>query len=236
MKKLFSADALKYLAVFTMTLDHIAWFFIPFESTVAQIFHFLGRLTAPIMCYFIAEGYIHTRNVKKYALRLFLFGTISQIPWWMLHGNEISLSFNMMFTLVLGLVAVWVWDKTKNKLSALLCVFCFVYLSTYCDWHIYAVLWILCFFIFKESKVKMCLSFSAVWIVYFIENLINTYYSYGDMAKALPLSLYTVGSLLALPFIFMYNGRKGKYKWSKWVFYLYYPVHLLIIAVLNEVI
>lgn len=236
MKKIFSADALKYFAIFTMTLDHVAWFFIPFESTVAQTFHFLGRLTAPIMCYFIAEGYRHTRNVKKYTLRLLVFAVLSQIPWWMLHGNTVSLSFNMLFTLFLCLTAVWIWDKTENKAVALLCVFGLVYLSTWCDWHIYAVLWTLFFFVFKESKIKMCLSFTAVWIWYFLENLMNTYYSYGNMAKALPLSVYTVGSLVALPLIFMYNGKKGKHKWSKWIFYLYYPVHLLIIAILNEVI
>lgn len=236
MKKILSADALKYFAVFTMTLDHVAWFFLPFESATAQAFHFLGRLTAPIMCYFIAEGYTHTRNIKKYALRLLIFGVLSQVPWWMLHGNKISLSFNMIFTLFLCLMAVLIWDKAENKLFALLCVFGLVYLSNWCDWHIYAVLWTLCFFVFRENKRKMCISFMAVWIWYFGECIMNTYFSQGDMARALSFSVYTSGSLFALPLIFMYNGKKGKHKWSKWVFYLYYPVHLLIIAILNEVI
>ena len=236
MKKIFSADALKYIAIFTMTLDHVAWFFLPFEGATAQLFHFLGRLTAPIMCYFIAEGYTHTRSVSKFAARVLTFGALSQIPWWMLHGNKISLSFNMLFTLFLCLMAVLIWDKAENKLLALICVFALVYLSNWCDWHIYAVLWTLCFFVFKESKGKMCLSFLAVWIWCFSENLMNTCYLYGDMAKAIPLALYPVGSLFALPLIFMYNGKKGKFRWSKQVFYWYYPVHLLIIAILNEVI
>lgn len=234
MKKIFSADALKYLAIFTMTLDHTAWFFLPLESPTAQLFHFLGRLTAPIMCFFIAEGYTRTRNVKRYALRLLAFGAISQIPWWMLHGNEISLSFNMLFTLFLCLMAVLIWDKTENKPLALLCVFGLVYLSTFCDWHIYAVLWTLCFYAFRENKLKMCLSFTVVFIWYFGENLLNTYYAYGNMSEALLLSLYPVGSLFTLPLIFMYNGKKGKFPWSKQVFYWYYPVHLLIIEIFKE--
>jgi uncharacterized membrane protein YcfT len=63
-----NSNQLKMIAIIAMTIDHIAWTFFPGYCTdsVTLIMHTLGRLTAPIMMYFIAEGYYHTRNVKKY--------------------------------------------------------------------------------------------------------------------------------------------------------------------------
>ena len=63
-------NQLKYLVIIAMLIDHIAWVFIPMASVLGQIMHFIGRLTAPTMVYFISEGYYYTHNIKKYALRL----------------------------------------------------------------------------------------------------------------------------------------------------------------------
>ena len=68
-KKGLTSDILKLIAVIAMVIDHIAWAFIPFNSIAGQIMHVIGRLTAPIMCFMIAEGYYKTNNVKKYAQR-----------------------------------------------------------------------------------------------------------------------------------------------------------------------
>ncbi|MCM1330636.1 MAG: conjugal transfer protein TraX [Ruminococcus sp.] len=76
-----SANALKYIAAAAMLVDHIAWCFVETYSVLGQIMHVVGRLTAPIMCYFIAEGYYYTRNVKKYLLRLGIFAVISWFPF-----------------------------------------------------------------------------------------------------------------------------------------------------------
>ncbi len=60
-----TANVLKYIAIAAMLIDHIAWSFVSDYSVLGQIMHVIGRLTAPIMCYFIAEGYYYTRNVKS---------------------------------------------------------------------------------------------------------------------------------------------------------------------------
>lgn len=86
MKKSLSRDAIKYIAVFAMLLDHIAWTFLPFGTAVSQVFHSFGRITAPVMCFFISEGYVYTKSKKKYMLRLFVFALISQIPWYLMRG------------------------------------------------------------------------------------------------------------------------------------------------------
>ena len=59
---------LKYIVILAMLIDHIAWAFVPTASIPGQLMHFIGRLTAPTMAFFVAEGYIHTHNIKNYAL------------------------------------------------------------------------------------------------------------------------------------------------------------------------
>ena len=78
-----SANALKLIAIFAMTLDHIAWLLYPGYSTEALplAIHSFGRLTCPIMCYFIAEGYHYTISFRRYALRLFLLAVVSHFAY-----------------------------------------------------------------------------------------------------------------------------------------------------------
>ncbi len=74
-----NANALKLIAVAAMTIDHIAWVLYPSypRAWLPLLMHLIGRVTCPIMCYFIAEGFHHTRNIHKYTARLFLFALIS---------------------------------------------------------------------------------------------------------------------------------------------------------------
>lgn len=70
-------NQLKYLVIVAMVIDHIAAAFLSNDSAITVIMRMIGRLTAPTMAFFIVEGYFHTKNKKKYALRLFIFSLIS---------------------------------------------------------------------------------------------------------------------------------------------------------------
>ena len=76
MKKGLNSNALKMIAIIAMTIDHIAWLVFPDypHEVLPVILHIIGRLTCPIMCYFIAEGYHYTKNIRKYTCRLFEIG------------------------------------------------------------------------------------------------------------------------------------------------------------------
>ena len=88
-------NQLKYIAIITMIIDHIAFVFIPSSNPMYSICRFFGKLTAPIMCYFLAEGYNYTSSKLKYGLRLFIFSIISQFAF--------SLAFyNTLFILKLN--------------------------------------------------------------------------------------------------------------------------------------
>ena len=69
---------LKYIAALAMLIDHIGAFFIPVTTPIGALCRIIGRLTAPIMCFFLAEGYEHTRSKLKYGIRLLIFALVSQ--------------------------------------------------------------------------------------------------------------------------------------------------------------
>ena len=101
--------ALKIIALITMFCDHFGDAFLGHFS----IFNLIGRFAFPIFAFQISEGYMHTRNIKKYFLRLSVFALISQIPFSLfshkfLHSSILSL--NVFFTLLLGLLAIYLFD------------------------------------------------------------------------------------------------------------------------------
>ena len=83
MKKCLDSNAVKLIAILAMTVDHITWAVFPGypRELLPLLLRALGRITCPIMCYFIAEGYHHTKNIRKYTGRLFLFALISHFAY-----------------------------------------------------------------------------------------------------------------------------------------------------------
>ena len=104
---------LKLIGIVSMLLDHIGKVFLPDQIWLQC----LGRLAFPIFAFGVAEGYLHTRNVKKYAIRLTIFAIISQAPYALFRiaaGNDPT-NLNILFTLLLGLIAIYVYDKLPIK-------------------------------------------------------------------------------------------------------------------------
>jgi hypothetical protein len=148
-----SSNTLKIIAITAMLTDHIAWAFVPSRSLLGQLMHIIGRLTAPIMCFLIAEGYHHTSNVKKYALRLALFALISHAPYiyfetgrlpiYYENGLKIMPGTSVIYTLFLGLILLMIWNnrQIKDYVKHLLVVLIII-ASTPGDWSFFAILWI----------------------------------------------------------------------------------------------
>lgn len=237
MEKRLGGDAIKYIAIFAMLLDHIGWTFLPFASPLSQIFHTVGRITAPIMCFFIAEGYRRTKDVKKYLMRLFIFALVSQIPWCVMHGQSLdTLSFNMFFTLFFALLAVIAEDKIENPTLRTLAVFSCAAATVFSDWYVFAVLWSVSFFRFKAEPKKLFLSFSAVSLMYSGYMFYLNLEAGNDPEKSLLSVLFTLGTFLSLPFISSYDETKRPNKKSRLVFYLFYPLHMLLLGIVKYLI
>lgn len=217
-----SSFILKIIAVTSMVIDHLGYaLFGKFT-----FMNYLGRLAFPIFAFSITEGYVHTKNLKKYFSRLLIFAFISQIPY-MLFINNFTNNFtlNILFTLSLGLLAITVYDKSKNKfLGLLFTVICGMFAQLlHFDYGWFGIAIIFIFYIFKNKKIYMNLFFC-------IATFINYLYSYISTSRTENLFIILFCSL-SLIFINLYNEKKGKD--IKYFLYIFYPLHLIALYVLT---
>lgn len=228
---------LKIIALVSMFLDHISYLIFGGYSFL----NLLGRIAFPIFAFQISEGFIHTKSVKKYMLRLGLFALISQIPYQLFHYKYIdssSIALNVFFTLLLGLVAIWIYDwlkkrfenssKNKYHLEVILGIIisCFIgYIAKliHTDYDFWGVIIIFMFYLFKENKLAMIISFITLCIMKYGYRLII----YGFNTPTLLLGIFTILSII---FISLYKGKQGKK--IKYLLYFFYPVHLLLLYLL----
>lgn len=148
---MFSSFTLKIIAIIFMLCDH-------FGDAILKPFSFfnvLGRIAFPIFAFQLTEGYIHTKNLKKYFKRLIIFAIISQIPFMLFSSTFTSrFSLNIFFTLFIGLFAIYIYDKSHNKfLGTLVTIFlCALAQLIKTDYGAWGVCIIMIFYIFKDKK------------------------------------------------------------------------------------
>lgn len=207
-----------------MVFDHTMSWLVPQGTFLYANTHIIGRICAPIICYLIAEGYYYTRNIRKYMLRLFIFAVISHIPYTYLFGLSYFKATSIMWGLLLGLVALHVYESKQPMLLKIVLIAVICYLARPADWHYITVLWILGFGLFRGHLKRQLLVFLAVGIfIYALPKfLVN------------PLYYYRFFIILAIPFIMLYNGKRGKVsKQLQLLLYIFYPLHLSILAFLK---
>ena len=102
---------LKIIALISMLSDHLGYIIFGRFSFMNCI----GRLAFPIFAFSITEGFNHTKNLKKYLYRLSIFAIVSQIPFMLFMSTFTSrFSLNILFTLLLGLIAISIYDKATG--------------------------------------------------------------------------------------------------------------------------
>lgn len=216
---------LKIIAVIAMIFDHLGY--VLFDKF--SFMNYIGRLAFPIFAFSITEGYIHTRNLKKYFIRLLIFALISQMPY-MIFIKTFTNSFtlNILFTLVLGLFAITVYDKSKNKLLGILSITVCATLAHFLhfDYGWFGITIIFIFYIFKKQKIYMNLLF-------FLATFINYFYSYITTFRKEYLFIILFCCLSLIP-INLYNGEKGKN--IKYFLYIFYPLHLILLYLLTYIL
>ena len=165
-----NANTLKLIAVFAMVLDHAATVFLEDTAPAALFFHAVGQIAAPIMCFFIAEGYAYTSNLKKYLLRLFIAAVISHVPYALCFKFtvwEFWYVTGVLWGLFLGLLAVTLWKQLRAPVWVRLFLLGLCCLLAYpANWNYIAVLWIFGFAVFRESPKKQWSFFGLVTRLY----------------------------------------------------------------------
>lgn len=233
-RKMLNANQLKLIAMAAMTVDHVTWAVFPGYRTDWYIIllHIIGRMAAPIFWFFVAEGYHYTHDIKKYALRLFLFAVISHFAYNFAFGipfvpfrTTVFNQTSVIWALALGLVSLSIvenpeikqWQKTIFIILIAVIAFC-------ADWSSIAVLAITDIGTnrgnFKKQMTRMMMWVAVYAVVYSV--FISPVYGIVQM--------FTV---LTIPLLKMYNGERGKSKNMKWLFYVYYPLHLVICGIIR---
>ena len=225
-------NALKYIAIVAMLIDHIAWSFVPTYTLLGQGMHFIGRLTGPIMAYMLYEGYVHTRDIKKYALRLGIFALVSWVPYSLYESLRWpTAQFGVIFTLLLAVLTIWMWDKANIKTGfKIVLVIAACGLSFFGDWPIFDVLWPLFLFIYKDEPKKKWRSFLIIMAVEVLGSQMMAIGSEQPFRQVFQFGAFLVPPIL----MYMYNGEPGSRKaFHKWFFYVFYPLHLLVLLALE---
>lgn len=216
--QMLSGSMLKVIAICAMLIDHVAAFFL-YDSNIVlftlfgrefglyQIMRYVGRIAFPLFAFLVVEGYLHTSNKKQYGIHLLVFALISELPWNLVHTGGLTYGRqNVFFTLLLGYLAVCVFEyfRGKEQVLLLVAILCFSIVFG-ADYGLGGVCLILFLYVLREHKLLQALfgicTLSNGWAV----------------------------GLAFIP-INLYNQKRGfiRGRLAKYAFYAVYPVHLFI--------
>lgn len=229
-KKGIPGSTLKIIAIVTMFIDHIGAVVLErfveegtFLYVLDRILRGVGRVAFPIFCFLLVEGFFHTRNKIKYAQRLAAFAVISEIPFDLAtSGSLINLGYqNVFFTLLIGFLTICALDKLKK-------------------WELQSgrtkrvIKWLFTIVIMAAGIVaahflKTDYSFGGVLAVVVMYSL-HVQRQTAMLGGWLVLTAYNLYEVFAIVDVFLiklYNGERGLK--LKYIFYAFYPVHLLVL-------
>lgn len=242
-----NGNQLKLIAVVTMILDHIGYLIVGAgilpgltEGSQAQAMWTLayallrcaGRMAFPIFCFMLVEGFFHTGDRKKYGLRLALFALISEIPFDLMSAGKLPYwaSQNVFVTLTMGLLMLAVLEVIREHAQAgrrliqqLLVILTFSGLAWFfrSDYDYIGIMLTAILYMLRFDRKQACL-IGFLWM--------------GMTAGVLYL---IPGYAAAFWLLSRYNGERGKLTGTaadKYFFYLFYPVHILILVLVYRAI
>lgn len=239
-----SGSSLKLIAIFTMLLDHIgASLLMPHLANAARAANIsswsvwpliascpnpaipyyalrcIGRIAFPIFCFLLVEGFLHTKNLIQYAMRLAAFALISEIPFDLAfhHALFYDSAQNVFFTLLIGLLVIaadqrcFLHAADSPRLSYIGCalaLFAGMYLAEllHTDYGYVGILTI--FFFYKLHQRRLLSGLLSCCILMLSSSL-------------------EITAFFCIPLLCRYNGIRGLS--LKYAFYLFYPLHLLLL-------
>ncbi len=220
--------ALKLIALVSMTVDHVGYFLFP----EIEVLRYIGRLAFPIFAYMIGEGCLHTHDLRRYFVRIFALGVFCQVFEVAFEG---SWYLNVLLTFS-GSIVIWYFaDRLRRKRSAgnaAALITVSVALLAVCE--------VLPRFLTKQ-EFEVDYGFWGMLIPVAVALLPKKPQKIAAVALLLCLIAlhdgYTMSwfALCAVPLLILYNGKRGKWR-LKYLFYIYYPLHIGVLSVLDYVL
>ncbi len=208
-----------------------------------DVFTCIGRLAFPIYAFMIVEGYFHTKNLKKYVMRLFLFALISEIPFNLVMGSRafFPIHQNVLWSFLISIGLIHWNEKAKGKpawkrILVAIATVLIAYIGgiiTFVDYYNAGILMVLTFYLFRGKK----------WWHY-LGQLLCLWYINCEMLAGFGYEVNLFGTtrfiarqgiaLLALIPIWLYRGKQGYHsKTLQYIYYGFYPVHLLLLGIIK---
>ena len=206
------AFTLKMIAAVTMLIDHVGYIFFP-QYVFLRI---IGRISFPIFAFLIVEGFMHTKDVKKYILRMTVFAIITEMPFdFAFYGTYNWGHQNVLITFLLAIIAMYI-DRLYRRKVGIAAAFALALLAEFigCDYGMFGVIVVMMFYWNYDR---------------FYNKLI-----FGTASLVLLASSYQVFDVMAMIPIGLYNGKKGI--GVKYFFYGFYPGHLLVLYLIHTLI
>ncbi len=238
MKKL-NAFQIKILLIILMLLDHI-WFAFP---TILPVWiHAITRGVAPMFGYFLVEGFNKTSNKLKYGSRLFLWAIFMQIGNTIINNlfitKKVTVTNNIFFTLFISFIILLILDNIK-KLKGLkkgliifINIFIIIFGILFTEGGFSVVPFVIITYYLKNNNKKLILGYCILSSLLFLQS----FQLYETFSETFNMLMFNSDFLLilAIPFILIYNGKRGvNNKFSKYLFYVFYPLHLWILALIE---
>ena len=233
-----SSAGLHILAMLFMLLDHMWATVVPGNEWMTCV----GRLAFPIFAFLIVEGYFYTRNLKKYVQRLLFCALLSEIPFNLMCCGRLfyPLHQNVLWTFLIAIGLIRWNERAKHakpwrrllRWAATLIVGFLIGTLTFVDYYGYGVMMVLIFYFFRGRSWRQLLGqlIGLYWIN--VELMGGLVYELGDFVIH-----QQAFALLSLIFIWLYRGRKGYHSpWFQRFCYLFYPAHMLLLALLRNFI
>ena len=246
---------LKVVAIISMLIDHTTealYNVIPGEWWgLYDLGRIIGRTAFPLFCFMIVEGYYHTRNKWRYLGSLALLAFISELPFdSMFSRTDFRFEYsyqNVFFTLVMGLFAIILVDGiNKNVKNIVLSIILqitiilpimFAGLEISSDYGVIGVILIMTIYYFEKLQVlflRFSENFASERIRFIFAGIAVFIWLVGyDLFSGRIIETF---GLPAVILIMLYNGKRGEYKIPKYVFYLFYPLHLILLYFMRKVL
>ena len=211
---------LKWIALITMLIDHTAHVLVGPWTSLYLGMRLAGRLAFPLYGFLLVEGFVHTRNVNRYLGRLGLFALLSELPFDWMNGGLSFESQNVFFTLFFGLLALrgYVVLQNRNLPPA-----AYLWCAGMC-----ALAWLLRTDYGWAGVALIC------FLYRFRENILwKTVFGYATLMFG--VNWMEATALASFVLMKWYNGEKGQSR-RKWIFYLFYPMHILALVALRFII
>ncbi len=239
-----SGNQLKLIAAVSMLADHIGYSIIGdgilmplwdqgqesvFWLYLYRAMRIIGRAAFPIFCFLLTEGCFHTRSRKKYALRLGVFALLSEVPFDYMAAGQVTdwEAQSVMITLLLGFLMLWALEEIRQRFHSaellqmgVVVLFAGLSFLLKSDYSYGGIMLIAFLYWFRQDRVLQC-GVGLAWMSLFLR-----------------VPQYVAGLALGFGAIYCYNGSRGKWegKGSRYFFYLFYPLHMLAVILLNHLL